>query len=98
MRRSKSTHKLAKLRISMGITQGEMANLLGVSRPTIQAIELGKLTMSPKLEGRMIGITGGDLEALIEKKVSQYREKLRHEFGIISPNAQDDLHPPGGKH
>jgi transcriptional regulator with XRE-family HTH domain len=68
----------------MGITQGEMASLLGVSRPTIQAIELRKLELSPKLEGRILGITGGELEALVEKKVSQYRKKLRQDLGIIS--------------
>jgi DNA-binding XRE family transcriptional regulator len=82
MRKSKSTHGLARIRLSMGITQGEMANLLGVSRSTIQAIELGKLDMSPKLEARMTRICGGDLEELIEEKALQYRKKLYLQFGI----------------
>ncbi len=42
-------HNLARLRLDLGLSQKKMANLLGCSAPTVQAIELGKLRMSEKL-------------------------------------------------
>ena len=41
MRLSPQRHTLAVLRILLNLTQKEMAEIAGCSRPTIQAVELG---------------------------------------------------------
>lgn len=46
MRPSPQRHTLAVLRTFLGLTQKEMAEIAERSRPTIQAIELGKLKLS----------------------------------------------------
>src|SRR5688572_11713846 len=53
MRPSPLRHTLAVLRQILGLGQKEMAALIGCSRPTIQAIELGKLKLSDKLGDRI---------------------------------------------
>ena len=58
MRPSPLKHVLAVLRTTIGLTQKEMAALLGVSTPTIQAIELGKLKLSDRLAEKICYETG----------------------------------------
>jgi DNA-binding XRE family transcriptional regulator len=71
MRRSPQRHTLAVLRILVGLTQKEMAAMLNYSKPTIQAIELGKLQMSEKLAGLTALKTGINLAWLLDNKTSK---------------------------
>ncbi len=65
MRRSPQRHPLAVLRLKIGLGQKEMASLLKCSRPTIQAIELGKLKLSERLATEIAIQTGASLEWLL---------------------------------
>ena len=65
MRPSPHRHTLAVLRTFLGLTQKEMADLVECSRPTIQAVELGKLPLSEKLAKRIEHETGIGLEWLL---------------------------------
>ena len=51
-------HPLAVLRTTIGFTQKELASLVGCSRPTIQAIELGRLNLSAALAQKIAYSTG----------------------------------------
>src|SRR5262245_21669193 len=64
-------HTLALLRLALSQTQGEFEALLGCSRPTIQAIELGKLRLSQKLAQRVAEQTGVDLHWLLENDTAK---------------------------
>ena len=66
MRPSPLRHKLAVLRTTLGLTQKEMAALIGCSTPTIQAIELGKLKLSEGLAEKIAFQTGVGLFWLLE--------------------------------
>jgi len=65
MRPSPHRHTLAVLRTFLGLTQKEMADLIECSRPTIQAIELKKLSLSSKLADRIRLETGISLPWLL---------------------------------
>lgn len=65
MRPSPQRHTLAVLRTLIGLTQKEMATHIGCSTPTIQAVELGKLTLSDKLAERIVWETGVSLQWLL---------------------------------
>jgi len=58
MRNSPLRHPLAVLRTTLGLTQSEMADLVGRSRVTVQAVELGKLPLSEGLAARIAEETG----------------------------------------
>jgi transcriptional regulator with XRE-family HTH domain len=58
MRRSPKRHPLALLRLTLGLTQKEMAGLAGCATITIQSIERGKLALSGKLAEHISAITG----------------------------------------
>src|SRR5712672_31625 len=58
MRPSLGRNVLATVRAIAGLTQGQLASLAGVSRPAVQAIELGKLALSPRLAQRVSLHTG----------------------------------------
>lgn len=60
MRKSRMKSTLAVLRTTIGLTQQQMADLVGCSKPTIQAIELGKLTLSKRLAEQISLMTGID--------------------------------------
>jgi DNA-binding XRE family transcriptional regulator len=51
-------HCLAFLRKLLGLTQAEMASLVGCATVTIKAVELGKLKLSFKLAERISAKTG----------------------------------------
>ena len=70
MRLSPQRHTLAVLRILLNLTQKEMAELAGCSRPTIQAVELGKLHLSDRLAGLIALRTGVALKWLLDNDVS----------------------------
>lgn len=64
-------HVLAVLRRILGLKQKEMANLVGCSTATIQAVEYGKLVLSEKLAVEVQQQTGVDLEWLLSNDVSK---------------------------
>jgi transcriptional regulator with XRE-family HTH domain len=70
MRPSPFRHTLAVLRTAIGLTQKEMAAILGCSTPTIQAVELGKLKLSDGLAERIAWETGVALTWLMKNDVS----------------------------
>ena len=70
MRPSPQRHTLAVFRTLVGLTQKEMAELAGCSRPTIQAIELGKLPLSVGLAERIREQTHIDLGWLLGKDLT----------------------------
>ncbi|RYD74875.1 MAG: XRE family transcriptional regulator, partial [Verrucomicrobiaceae bacterium] len=57
-RHSKPKHPLAKLRLWLALGQKEMAALIGCSRATIQAVELGQLSLSDSLAETISRKTG----------------------------------------
>jgi transcriptional regulator with XRE-family HTH domain len=65
-------HSLALLRQQLGkMTQKELAELAGCKRTSIQAIELGKLKLSPKLTHRISRATGANYSWLLEGNPSK---------------------------
>jgi transcriptional regulator with XRE-family HTH domain len=66
MRPSPLRHTLAILRTTIGLTQKEMASLVGRAPRTIQAIELGHLPLSEELALRIAAETGVDESWLLE--------------------------------
>jgi DNA-binding XRE family transcriptional regulator len=78
---------LAVLRSIAGLTQGQLADLVKTSRPTIQAIELGKLTLSRRLAER-ISLqlhTGASMRWLLDGKYK------------VRPTCERDAHEPYSK-
>src|SRR5947207_12261211 len=71
MRISPQRHALAVLRVLLGLTQKEMADLADCSVPTIQAVELGKLKLSVDLASRIHFKTGISPEWLLANDVSE---------------------------
>jgi transcriptional regulator with XRE-family HTH domain len=71
MRPSPLRHPLAILRRNNALTQKQLADLAERSRPTIQAIELGKLQLSEKLAQRIAYQTGVAPGWLLDDDVAQ---------------------------
>src|SRR5207245_1841369 len=71
MRRSAERHALAVLRLKLEKTQQEMADLVGCSRRTIQAIELGNLALSAKLAEKIQAQTGVDATWLAKGEIER---------------------------
>jgi transcriptional regulator with XRE-family HTH domain len=65
MRKSSGRHPLGILRLMLGLTQKEMADLAGCAAITIQSIERGKLALSGKLAEHISAITGVNEEWLV---------------------------------
>lgn len=68
MRLSPLRHALAVLRTTIGLTQKELADLVGRATRTIQAVELGNLSLSDSLGYELASKTGVSLEWLIKNK------------------------------
>jgi transcriptional regulator with XRE-family HTH domain len=66
MRPSPLRHPLAVLRQIIGISQKELANLVGKSAATVQAIELGKLALSEELARKISLETGISMKWLLD--------------------------------
>ena len=60
MRRSPLSHSLAVLRITIGLTQKEMGDLVDRAARTIQSIELRKMPLTQELALRIADATGVD--------------------------------------
>ena len=71
MQPSPLKHVLAIVRTTVGLTQKELAAVLGCSVPTIQSIELGRLKLSEGLAQRVVENTGVDLACLLHNDPSQ---------------------------
>ncbi|HZM05041.1 MAG TPA: helix-turn-helix transcriptional regulator [Candidatus Saccharimonadales bacterium] len=71
MKIERAKHTLAKLRITLGLGQKQMAELLEVSLATIQSIETGRLQLSKKLATRAEFETGIDAEWLLANDLSK---------------------------
>jgi transcriptional regulator with XRE-family HTH domain len=57
---------MAVLRRSIGLTQGEMASVLGCSLPTVRAVEQRKLNLSKRLAQKAAYRTGADTAWLLK--------------------------------
>ncbi len=66
MRISPLRHTLAVLRTSIGLRQQQMADLVGCSKATIQAVELNKLKLSESLAELISAATGVSLDWLLK--------------------------------
>ncbi|MEI6194315.1 MAG: hypothetical protein WCS42_08290 [Verrucomicrobiota bacterium] len=91
---------MAVLRVLVGLTQKEMADVLECSTATIQAIELGKLKMSDKLAGLTSLKTGINLAWLLDNDVAQqpvntegvaYSKKCFEEYQALSGFKNDSF-------
>ena len=84
-RRSTSEHELAVFRRARGWTQREMAEALGVSRRTVQAIELGQMDLPEKRRLKLASLEGEDVTTVIEGRVTAYRQHLYETAGMPAP-------------
>ena len=66
MRNSPLRHPLAVLRTKLGLTQKEMADLVGRAARTIQSVELGKMPLSEGLARLIAKATGVGVGWLLE--------------------------------
>ncbi len=87
MRLSLLKHTLAVLRTTLKLGQKEMAELIGCSTPTIQAIEHGKLKLSEKLGQEIAFKTGVSFEWLMANDVDKpivekYGDKFTYEYYV----------------
>lgn len=86
MRVSKYRTELGALRKRLGLTQEQMAAELGVSKATVQAIELGALKISPRLLGVVLSFSGekahDSIRVILEKRVQEFRERIYRDAGI----------------
>ena len=87
MRRSPLRHTLAVLRNTIGMGQKEMAELVGRSTRTIQAIELGQLQLSEDLAMRIAAETGIEVGWLLENDLS------KPPIGRMANGVDRSLHP-----
>jgi transcriptional regulator with XRE-family HTH domain len=65
MRRSPKRHPLAVLRLTLGLTQKEMADVAGTATITVKSIESGKRPLKEKLAEHIAAITGVQLYWLL---------------------------------
>src|SRR2546426_12012804 len=59
-------HNIARLRLLLGKSQREMADIIGCSFDTIQSLELGRLALSESLARRISAATGVHLHWLLD--------------------------------
>lgn len=104
MRPSSLRHTLAVLRITIGLTQKELANILKCSAPTIQAIELGRLKLSEGLAFKVSQETGCSLQWLLDNDVSKppvrvfdERPLMKETFESIQGRGEDKQSPSSTK-
>ena len=72
---AKAQTKLARVRMSRGVTQEELADAIGISEPTYRRLELGRMK-SPPL-GYLVNAAhalGVELDALIEDSWREWHE------------------------
>jgi transcriptional regulator with XRE-family HTH domain len=85
---TKPETKLARLRMSRGVTQAELADAIGISEPTYRALERGKMT-SPPL-GYLVNAAlalGAELDDVIEERSRAWHELRADRPGPPAPEA-----------
>ena len=96
---SKLTHNLARFRQDRGLSQKDVADLVGCARITIQTIERGRMNLSEKLAAKIQGALGipkgwlllNDLDAPIPKPLRVFQDghmPYKWKFDIVSELAQ----------
>jgi DNA-binding XRE family transcriptional regulator len=65
---------LRAVRDVLGVTQAELADMLGVSARTVQAIEMGVNQMTEKFNLRLYDVTGASLRKVKVKPVEFYND------------------------
>jgi transcriptional regulator with XRE-family HTH domain len=83
MKRSPLRHTLAVLRTTIGLSQKEMADLIGRSTRTVQAIELGTLPLSEDLAAKIAKETAIDLGWLLDNDPDAPPRNGLTMFGIM---------------
>jgi transcriptional regulator with XRE-family HTH domain len=89
------------LREALGLTQHQLANMIGASHSTIQAIELGRLPLSERFAWRISEQTGVDVRWLRAGKLPNplpdpqlVRQRYEHtKRGDLAGAYWDHLHP-----
>lgn len=78
---TKAETKLARVRMSRGVTQEELADAIGVSEPTYRRLERGQMTSPPLgyLVNAAIAL-GVELDAVVEERWREWHE-LRQDRG-----------------
>lgn len=66
---------IKELRKNKGLTQGKLAESLGVSAVTISAIEGGRMAVSARLAGKIREVYGVEVEAAEKKTAAKKDEK-----------------------
>ncbi len=64
-------HQIARLRIMRGLTQEQLAELVGTKQPNIARLESGRTTPSLPFLRRVVEALGGELEIRIKIRESQ---------------------------
>jgi transcriptional regulator with XRE-family HTH domain len=75
-------HPLAVLRTTIGLSQKEMGSLVSRAATTIQAIELGHLTLGQELAMLIVHATGVDLDWLLKGDASAPPRRGPTVFGV----------------
>jgi transcriptional regulator with XRE-family HTH domain len=80
-------HVIAWLRETLGLTQSGLANLIGSSQSTIQAVELGRIPLSERFAYAIESKTGMPAKWLLENKLEPIPDaaevKERFEWGKL---------------
>ena len=67
--KKKSHHVVAWVREALGLKQSELASLIGISRNTLQSIELGRLPLSERIAYRLSEQTGIRAKWLLDNEL-----------------------------
>jgi transcriptional regulator with XRE-family HTH domain len=83
--KKKSHHVVAWVREALGLKQSELASLIGISRNTLQSIELGRLPLSERIAYRLSEQTGIRAKWLLDNELgdlppdpAEMRRKYEH--------------------
>lgn len=74
---SKHIQKIKELRLEKGLSQEQVAQAIGVSRPTYTAIEAGKQKLDVEEAQKLASLFGIDVEALLSGNIPNF-EKYKH--------------------
>src|SRR6266567_1998676 len=91
-RQKRPRHNVTRLRLLLGKSQREMADIAGCSFDTIQSIDLGRLALSESLARRISAATGVHLRWLLENDLiadivnSRGRPYSKSEFEFAEAN------------
>ncbi len=82
---------LLQLRKSRGLTQDQMADLIGIHVTSIKTYESGKTQPSLDALKKIVGTFGVSAdELLFDKHEREPNEELKHAFSVVSQMHEDD--------